>query len=339
MNHVHIYFHGNCLDGAVSAAFFTLFFREKILSDAIFRYFPMAHVPGFSWKDVPMDGYVNVVLDFRYAPVERLHWFFDHHGTTFMEPEHRQHFENRAELPPHCFWDPSAPSNTGFMMQSLQKHYGYTVPEVHEKLVEWVDMIDSARFPSPDIPVELVEPAVAFARLLESSVDPAETERFIHDLAAGHSIEDMAWDPYWSNRINRVRQANWDEVEDVKRTLETRNGVAFIDLSQQERAGFNKFIPYYLSPDALYSVAFLLYRDRYKISVGTNPWHDLRNADPVLDIGALCETYGGGGHCAVGAASYEKTQREKALEAARAILDTCQKNYEAIKLEQAKKLL
>jgi len=338
MKRVHVYFHGNCFDGAASAALFTLFIRENILPDADFKYFPLAHTPGFSWKNVNLDGDVNAVLDFRYAP-GKLQWFFDHHGTSFMEPEHRRHFESHLEIPPHFFWDPAAPSNAGFMVKSLQKHYGWQITDAQKKLVEWADMIDSASFPSPDIPVELVEPAVAFARLLENSVDNAETERFIQDLTSSRTLDEMANEPYWSNRINRVRQANWDEVEDIKRVLETRDGTAFIDLSGQERAGFNKFIPYYLAPDVLYSVALLLYRNRYKISVGTNPWHDLRNADPVLDIGALCEKYGGGGHCAVGAVSLDKTERERAAFAAREILEICIKNIEAIKLEQAKKIL
>lgn len=339
MKHVHLYFHGNCLDGAVSAAFFTLFFRENVISNAVFSYFPMTHIPNFSWKNVDLNGDVNVVLDFRYAPDFRLHWFFDHHGTSFMTPEHRRHFENRMEMPPHFFWDPAAPSNTSFMVHSLQKHYGYQLNDVQEKLVKWVDMIDSACFPTPDIPVELVEPAVAFARLLENSLDTTETERFIHDVVAGHTLDEMAQTPYWSNRLNRIRQANWNEVEDVKNTLENHTGVVFIDLSEKERTGFNKFIPYYLSPDALYSVALLLYHNRYKVSVGTNPWHKWRNAEPVLDIGALAETFGGGGHCAVGAVSFERTQKEKAAAAAREIFNACRKNIDAIKLEQAKKNL
>jgi len=337
MPRVNVYFHGNCLDGAVSAAIFTLFYQEKLLPDAEFHYFPMAHTPGFTYDEVDFDGDDNVILDFRYAASDRVKWFFDHHATTFIEPGHRKHFERRHELPPHCFWNPSAPSNAGFLAAMLRKHYAYELPPIGERLLVWTDMIDSASFPSPEIPVELVELAPAFASLLEGSTDPQDTTKFITDLVNGLSFDDMSRDPYWSNRLNRVRQANWDAVEDVKRVQKTREGVSFVDLSASERDSFNKFIPYYLAPDALYSVGLLFYRGRYKISVGTNPWHELRHAEPVLDIGALCERHGGGGHTGVGALQLIPEEFDRAHALAHELVDTCQKHYELIRLEQSKR--
>jgi len=339
MHRVNIYFHGNCLDGAVSAAIFTLFYQEKLLPDAEFRYFPLAHTPGFTYDHVDFDGDDNVILDFRYAPNDRVKWFFDHHATTFSEPEHRKHFERRSEMPPHCFWNPSAPSNAGYLAAMLKRYYGYQLPAIGERLLVWTDMIDSASFPSPEIPVELVELAPAFASLLEGSTEAMDTEKFIADLVAGFSFDDMSHDPYWSNRLNRVRQTNWDQVEDIKRVIKLKDGVSFVDLSHSERTGYNKFIPYYLGPGALYSVALLLYRNRYKISVGTNPWHALKTAEPVLDLGRLCESYGGGGHCAVGAISMNMEDGAKARATAHAIVEHLQKHVEQIKHEQAKSLL
>ena len=339
MHRVNIHFHGNCLDGAVSAAIFTLFYQEKLVPDAEFHYHPMAHTPGFTWDGVEFDGDDNVILDFRYAPSDRVKWFFDHHATTFAEPAHRKHFERRHELPPHCFWNPSAPSNAGFLAAMLRKHYGYHLPTIGERLLVWTDMIDAANFPSPEIPVELVELAPAFASLLEGSTDPQDTPKFIADLVAGFSFDDMSRAPYWSNRLNRVRQANWDAVEDVKRVQKVHDGVSFVDLSSAERDSFNKFIPYYLAPTTLYSVGLLLYRGRVKLSVGTNPWHDLRHADPVLDIGALCERHGGGGHTGVGAVSFRLDEAERARTLAHEFVEHLQKHHAQLKIEEAKRRL
>ncbi len=44
--------------------------------------------------------------------------------------------------------------------------------------------------------------------------------------------------------------------------------------------------------------------ERYKISVGSNPWPRVPRTH---DIAKLCEKYGGGGHPAVGAISLPKT--------------------------------
>ena len=38
--------------------------------------------------------------------------------------------------------------------------------------------------------------------------------------------------------------------------------------------GYSKFIPYYLFPDAIYSVGVSSSPMRSKISVGTSPWKD-----------------------------------------------------------------
>ena len=44
--------------------------------------------------------------------------------------------------------------------------------------------------------------------------------------------------------------------------------------------------------------------ERYKISIGSNPWP---KTPRTHDIAKLCEKYGGGGHPAVGAISLAKT--------------------------------
>jgi nanoRNase/pAp phosphatase (c-di-AMP/oligoRNAs hydrolase) len=59
-----------------------------------------------------------------------------------------------------------------------------------------------------------------------------------------------------------------------------------------------------LHPDARYSVTLLETKERYKISVGSNPWPKTPRAH---DIAKLCERYGGGGHPAVGGIYLPKT--------------------------------
>ena len=60
---------------------------------------------------------------------------------------------------------------------------------------------------------------------------------------------------------------------------------------------FNKFISYYLFPEARYSVGVTL-SARAKISIGANPWSKVPRTH---EINKICERYGGGGHPVVGA--------------------------------------
>ena len=47
------------------------------------------------------------------------------------------------------------------------------------------------------------------------------------------------------------------------------------DITDQPTEGYNKFIPYYLYPEATYNVGLSKSSFRTKVSVGTNPWTQL----------------------------------------------------------------
>jgi nanoRNase/pAp phosphatase (c-di-AMP/oligoRNAs hydrolase) len=82
--------------------------------------------------------------------------------------------------------------------------------------------------------------------------------------------------------------------------------------------GYNKFVPYYLHPDCIYSVGLSKSSFRAKVSVGSNPW---ARADKLVNLAEICERYGGGGHARVGAISFEPTQLERARKVALEIVE------------------
>ena len=91
----------------------------------------------------------------------------------------------------------------------------------------------------------------------------------------------------------------------------------FFDVADQSFEGFNKFIPYYLFPGAVYSVALSCSQTRIKIGVGSNPW----NATPkTANLASICERYGGGGHAKVAAISLPPTDLALARKVADEIL-------------------
>ena len=73
--------------------------------------------------------------------------------------------------------------------------------------------------------------------------------------------------------------------------------------------GYNKFVPYYLHPECVYSVGLSKSSFRTKVSVGSNPW---AKAENMVNLAAICERYGGGGHARVGAISFEPGRLEEA---------------------------
>jgi hypothetical protein len=94
------------------------------------------------------------------------------------------------------------------------------------------------------------------------------------------------------------------------------DGVVFFDLAGEDLDGYNKFIPYYLFPNSVYTVSVSVSTFRTKVSVGSNPWAP----KPLKhNLASICERYGGGGHPKVGAISFEIHEVEEARRVAKEI--------------------
>jgi hypothetical protein len=96
------------------------------------------------------------------------------------------------------------------------------------------------------------------------------------------------------------------------------DGTIYFDITDHDLEGYNKFIPYYLHPESIYSVGLSKSTFRVKVSVGSNPW---AHTEPRVNLAKICERYGGGGHARVGAISFDVTQNEAARKAANEIVE------------------
>ena len=96
------------------------------------------------------------------------------------------------------------------------------------------------------------------------------------------------------------------------------DGTIFFDITDLDLEGYNKFIPYYLHPDSIYSVGLSKSSFRVKVSVGSNPW---AKREPTVNLAKVCERYGGGGHARVGAISFEVNQNDLAHKAGEEIVE------------------
>ena len=88
-----------------------------------------------------------------------------------------------------------------------------------------------------------------------------------------------------------------------------KDGVVFFDLAGCEMEGYNKFIPYYLFPDSVYTVSVSASSFRTKISVGSNP---VGPGDPPAQPGVDLRAVRRRRTCRVGAISFEPGALKKA---------------------------
>jgi hypothetical protein len=316
---LRILYHGNCFDGSASAGLFARFFREHVAKgDCQIAYTPMQHkgdaqpIAG----DL-LDGDVNACVDFRYSQDARLHWWFDHHASAFQLPGDEEHF--RANPSSQKFYDPTAKSCTKFLARSLADKFGFATDRFAD-LIHWGEIIDGAMFPSAAIAVELREPALRLMTWVENNRDRALAERFIEDLVS-RSLADIAADPYVTKALAPLLDQHERNLAIMRRLSRVEGGVAISNLIPERVGSVNKFIVYYLHPDARYAVTLLEMPERYKISVGSNPWP---KAPRTHDIAKLCEKYGGGGHPVVGAISLPKTDLAAVEKVAAEVISTLQ---------------
>jgi hypothetical protein len=297
---LRILYHANCFDGCASAAVFGRWYTEKEggrLEDVSF--FPVQHHQGDPFPPGAFEAAeVNACVDFRFSPSPKLHWWFDHHASAFQPASDRAVFD--ADRSGQKFWDPAAPSCTGFIARTLGDRFGWIRDDLDE-LVRWADVIDAARFPSAAVAVRLEEPALRIMALLEATHDPQVPTRIIHGLAL-RPLADIASEPWFRAALAPVLERHQRSVAVVKEHATLDRGVVFVDLTGADVEAANKFVAYDLFPDARYTVVVTRDARRAKVSVGSNPW---ARETRTHDISKLCERYGGGGHPVVGAVSLD----------------------------------
>lgn len=308
-----VLYHGNCFDGCASAALFARYFveREGGRLDAV-RFVPLHHGPGDVFPRDAFDADVNACVDFRFSASPGLHWWFDHHASAFPTPADRAAFER--DTSGTKFWDPAAPSCTGFIARTLAGRRGWRVDELSE-LVRWADVIDAARFESPAVAVRLEQPALRIMTLLEATKDPQLPTRIIEAMQH-RPLAEIAAEPWVTAPLAPVLERHRAAIDVVRRLARVEGGVVSVDLSESGLESANKFITYDLFPEAAYTVVVTRDPKRTKVSVGSNPW--ARPARPH-DISKLCERYGGGGHPVVGAVSLGPDRLDDARRIAREI--------------------
>jgi hypothetical protein len=305
MGMMKIYFHNNCFDGLASAAVFSNFYLVAIRKNCEFQYEGLAHRAGQLFLDVQFDGDENAIVDFKYSSDPRLTWWFDHHQSAFLSRQDEAHF--RADRSGRKFHDPTYTSCTKFIVEMLQKNFGFDSSRLDE-LIRWADIIDGAHFQSAQAAVELQEAAMKLMMVIEGVRDREKICSLIGEFQTKSLDEIMEIN--WVQEVFRpLYERHLLSIDIIRRHAQCSDGTVFFDISGYDLEGYNKFIPYYLFPQATYCVGVSLSSFRAKISVGSNPWSPYPR---TKNLAALCERHGGGGHPVVGAISFAPDELQKA---------------------------
>jgi hypothetical protein len=312
---IRVCFHDKCFDGAASAAVFSRFYRERINPQAQFHYTGMTHTAAHPFEGQVFDGDENAIVDFKYSSSPRLTWWFDHHLSAFLSAEDAQHF--RADRTGRKFYDPEYKSCTNLIANVASEKFGFDARPMAE-LIRWGDIIDGAQFASAETAVALAEPAMQLALVIEAAPEENLSARLIPEMMARPLAEIVAL-PMVAEHLKPLLERHRASLEILRERIKADRGVIIFDLSDLAQEGYNKFIPYLLHPECLYSVGVSASPMRTKVSVGSNPW---KEPDAGVNLAELCEAYGGGGHARVAAISFGPQDLERARQAAREIAAT-----------------
>jgi hypothetical protein len=310
MTKVRLCFHDRCFDGTASAALFYRFYRERFSDSAEFSFTGMTHRAKHPWENGLFDGDENVIVDFKYSNSPKITWWFDHHQSAFLTPADAEQF--RAHPGNHMFYEPEYKSCTKLIADVSSQKFGFDTEPLAD-LIHWGDIIDGAQFPTAESATELKEPATQLALVIEAAPDDGIPARIIPELAY-RSLAEMVKLPMVAKYLGPLLERHKKSIEILRERCESRDGVIFFDVSDLDLEGYNKFIPYLLHPEGVYSVSVSSSAVRAKVSLGTNPWNQ---ATADKNLASLAEKYGGGGHPRVSAISFDPQDVERARKVAR----------------------
>ena len=295
---------------------FTRFHRECVKTASGFSYHGLVHRAGalFEEKDF-IDG-ENAIVDFKYSASPKVTWWFDHHQSAFLTSEDQKNFERGqadGSQVMRKFFDPNYVSCTSFIAHVGKTKFGFDVEPLAE-LIKWADIVDGAKYESAKAAVEMGAPAMKLTMVIESASDDTLVQRII-PLLTEMSLQSVLDQGFVQELLGPLMERHWEGLELIKSRAKVDKGVITFDITDLPTEGYSKFIPYYLFPEGTYNVGLSKSSFRTKVAVGTNPWTPLP-ADKLVNLAAICERYGGGGHARVGAISFPPDREDEARKAA-----------------------
>jgi hypothetical protein len=325
-----VFYHDHCFDGACSASVFTRFHRECIGTAQDFSYIGLMHRAGSLFDESAFVDGENAIVDFKYFASPKVTWWFDHHQSAFLTPEdHRDFLASQAHTRTDGdktrggkFYDPAYVSCTSLIADIAREKFGFNTEPLRD-LIYWANIVDGARYESAQAAVEMAAPAMKLTMVIESSGE-GFVPRVI-PLLTEMSLQEVLDQPFIQGELGPLMERHIAGIELLRQRTKLERGVVTFDITDKLTEGYNKFIPYYLHPAATYNVGLSRSSFRVKVAVGTNPWTKVPVPE-LVNLAAICERYGGGGHPRVGAVSFSPDKEDDARRAAAEITSELRAN-------------
>ncbi len=237
----------------------------------------------------------DVILDLPYG--EGCALWFDHHATSepFKGKGHFSLTKSCARL----VYDTYAGEH-----ESVRKF---------QPLVDAADKIDSASFTKEDLERPDVYGQLAIAIRGDDRRKDDEFRIFLLNMLAFQTAEQAVTQPIIRKRVEEKLREHQEWLREVHEHVQLRGTVILVDRTLAPGLGRGQpFWLYALYPGhAVYlSVEQLRHEpDKVKISCGENIFERLN----TVDIGALMQRYGGGGHKVAGGCSVPLSEKEKVV--------------------------
>src|SRR5260370_23352337 len=167
----------------------------------------------------------------------------------------------------------------------------------------------------------MAAPAMKLTMVIESAADNNLVPRLI-PLLTEMSLQEVLDQGFVQVLLGPLLERHWAALELIRQRAVVEDGVITFDITDQRTEGYNKFIPYYLYPEATYNVGLSKSSFRTKVSVGTNPWTS-RGPSELVNLAAICERYGGAGHARVGPIGFPRDPRDEARRVVVWLLAAC----------------
>jgi nanoRNase/pAp phosphatase (c-di-AMP/oligoRNAs hydrolase) len=247
----------------------------------------------------------DITTNLPYVP--GCHLAFDHHSSELER--------NGTRQPANYVIDPAADSAA----RVVYRHFGgaQRFPRIREDLLVAVDKADAAQFSRDEILDPQGWPLLSF--LMDSRTGLGRFRQFRisnYDLmmqlieeCRSHTVEEILELPDVRERVELFRSHEPQFRSQIMRCTKVKDDVAVLDLRDEETiyAG-NRFMIYALFPQCRVSMHVLwgVKKQNTVFAIGKSI---LDRTSPV-DVGALCLTYGGGGHKAAGTCQVDNARAE-----------------------------
>jgi hypothetical protein len=303
--------HGHCFDGLASAALFANLVRQSEPKGLAFDFYACSYGPHqLPLSEGLFDGDQNALLDFQFSKIDTLTWYFDHHPTAFPTSRHRDSFESKVPTGRY-FYDPTCGSCARLISRVTVDQYRGTLG-ILEPLSVLADQIDSAKFDSAHAAIDRSTPASRLVAIAERHGNTKFLKTWVPRLLE-RPVEEVALHPEVDLEYSMIHGEQVSFVEHLRHRAIERGSVVYADLTDREHSSFTKFATYALFPKSTYSVVLGRIPGATRLAVGYNPWSGFNRRH---NLGALCQSHGGGGHAVVGGVAFAADAVERAREVA-----------------------